>query len=73
MTRLRSVENGDTAKLCHSVLGVDANALYLYCMMQDMPMGDPVITRWVEEGWCEQTGRGIRDEGSACGSMVVHG
>ena len=73
MTRLHSVEHGDTAKLCHSVLGVDANALYLYCMMQDMPVEDPVRTRWVEEGWCEQTGRSIRDEASARGSKVVHG
>ena len=40
LTRVRSVEHGDTAKLCHSVLGEDANALYLYCMMQDMPMGE---------------------------------
>ena len=36
-------------------------------------MGDPVITRWVEEGWCEQIGRGIRNKASARGSKVVHG
>ena len=45
LTRLRSVKHGKTAKLCHSVLGVDANALYLYCMMLDMPMAEPVRTR----------------------------
>ena len=42
-------------------------------MMQNMPMGDPVRTRWIEKGWCEQAGRGIRDEDSARGSKVAHG
>ena len=73
LTRLRSVKHGKTAKLCHSVLGVDANALYLHCMMWDMPMGNPVRTRWIEEGWCKQAGRGVRDEASARGSKVAHG
>ena len=41
LTRLRSAKHGDASKLCHSVLGVGAKALYLYCLMQDMPMGDP--------------------------------
>ena len=45
LTHLRSAEHGNVGKLCYSVLRVDANALYLYCMMQDMPVGDPVRTR----------------------------
>ena len=31
-------------KTCKEILGVDANALYLWCMMQDMPVGGP--KRW---------------------------
>ena len=66
-------EHGEAGKLCHSVLGVDANTLNLYCMMQDMPMRDPVRTRWIEESWCEKAGRGVRDEASAHDSKVAHG
>lgn len=51
LTQICPVKYGFEGKLCHSVLGVDANALYLYCMMQDMPIGEPIKTRWVEEGW----------------------
>ena len=40
-TRIREREYGDKAKLCDNILGVDANALYLWCMMQDMPVGYP--------------------------------
>ena len=40
-TRIRERELGEEAKLCQQVLGVDANALYLWCMMQDMPTGYP--------------------------------
>ena len=54
LTHLRSAEHGNMGKLCHSALGVDANALYLYCMMQHMPMEDPVRTRRIKKGWCEQ-------------------
>ena len=45
LTHLRSAEHGNAGKLCYSVLRVDANVLYLYSMMQDMPVGDPVRTR----------------------------
>ena len=40
-TVLRPAEEG--TKLCQEILGVDANALYLYCLMQDMPVGRPRI------------------------------
>ena len=69
LTRLRYAEHCDIGKLCHSALGVNANALHLYCMMLDMPMGGPVRTRWIEEGWCEQAGSGVR----ADASKVTHG
>ena len=42
-TRLRPSEFKDP-KMCKEVLGVDANALYLWCMMQNMPVGVP--KRW---------------------------
>jgi G:T-mismatch repair DNA endonuclease (very short patch repair protein) len=40
-TRIREKQFGDEAKLCGEVLGVDANALYLYCLQKDMPVGFP--------------------------------
>ena len=42
VTMLRHATLGSKAKVCDRVLGVDANALYLYCMMQDLPTGQPV-------------------------------
>ena len=45
LTCLHSAEHGDAGMLCHSVLGMDANTLYLYCMMRDMSMGNLVRTR----------------------------
>ena len=44
-TRIRPVDYGDAAKPCEVVLGVDANALYLYCLMQEMPVGRPRVRR----------------------------
>ena len=38
-TVLRPAEGG--THTCQQILGVDANALYLYCLMQDMPVGRP--------------------------------
>ena len=40
-TRLRQQSLGDESLPCHQVLGVDANALYLWCLMQKMPTGYP--------------------------------
>lgn len=39
ITRIRELKYGTEAKLCNQVIGYDANALYLYSMMQDMPTG----------------------------------
>ena len=33
---------GSKAKVCDRISGVDANSLYRYCMMQNLPMGYPV-------------------------------
>ena len=44
-TSIRRRQFGDEARPCQSVKGVDANALYLWCMMQDMPTGHPKRTR----------------------------
>ena len=39
ITTLRRNEYGDAARPCRSIVGYDANALYLWSLMQDMPMG----------------------------------
>ena len=44
-TSIRQRLYGEEARPCASILGVDANALYLWCMMQDMPTGRPQRTR----------------------------
>jgi G:T-mismatch repair DNA endonuclease (very short patch repair protein) len=41
-TRIREHEYGQQGKLCKEVLGCDANALYLWSMMQTMPTGSPI-------------------------------
>ena len=50
LTCLWFAEHDVAGKLCHSVRGVDANALYIYCIMQNMLMGEPVKTQWIKEG-----------------------
>ena len=39
VTMLRQNEYGEAARPCRSIVGYDANALYLWSLMQDMPMG----------------------------------
>ena len=39
VTTLRQNEYGEGARPCRSIVGYDANALYLWSLMQDMPMG----------------------------------
>ena len=39
VTTLRQNEYGEAARPCRSIVGYDANALYLWSLMQDMPMG----------------------------------
>ena len=41
---------GAEAKTCQSVIGWDANALYLACLMEDMPTG-PIIRRKAEDNF----------------------
>ena len=41
-TLIRPTEAIDDRKVCRLIQGYDANALYLYCIMQDMPVGRPV-------------------------------
>ena len=38
-TTLRQNEYGEAARPCRSIVGYDAKALYLWSLMQDMPMG----------------------------------
>ena len=42
VTKIRELDFGSEAKFCKQVLGCDANALYLWCMMQEMPTGSPI-------------------------------
>ena len=49
-TKIREIEYGTEARMCSEILGVDANALYLWSMMQDMPTGF-VVRRKAEEGF----------------------
>ena len=39
VTTLRQNEYGEAARPCRSIVGYDANALYLWSLKQDMPMG----------------------------------
>ena len=39
VTTPRQNEYGEAARPCRSIVGYDANALYLWSLMQDMPMG----------------------------------
>ena len=38
-TRIRETERGQAVKLCQKIAGYDANALYLWAVMQNMPTG----------------------------------
>ena len=38
-TKIRETERGQAAKLCQKIVGYDANALYLWAVMQNMPTG----------------------------------
>ena len=38
-TKIRRSDYGDDAKTCESCVGFDANALYLWAIMQPMPTG----------------------------------
>ena len=38
-TEIREAERGQAAKPCEKIVGYDANALYLWALMQDMPTG----------------------------------
>ena len=42
VTKIREMDYKDEAKTCQNVLGCDANALYLWSMMQEMPTGSPI-------------------------------
>ena len=46
-TKLREAEKGQAAKLCQKIVGYDANALYLWAVMQNIPTGS--FTRRVAE------------------------
>ena len=63
-TLIRERKFGKESKLCELILGVDANALYLWSMMQEMPTGNPRIRRF-ENGFAYTHSRK--------NSMAAHG
>ena len=42
VTKIRQRMYGDEANSCGEIVGFDANALYLWSMMQEMPTGSPI-------------------------------
>ena len=50
VTKINEHLYGAAAKLCESVVGYDANSLYLACLMEEMPTGLP-IRRKAEENF----------------------
>jgi len=56
VTRLRHMELGAEAELCDVILGLDANALYLHCIMQEMPVGMPRV-RLAENSFSIESGK----------------
>jgi hypothetical protein len=42
-TKIKEHIYGDSAKMCESVCGLDANGLYLWCFSQEMPTGSFVV------------------------------
>lgn len=44
-TKIRAVEFGNSATPCVQIQGVDANTLYLWCMTQKLPTGNPIIRK----------------------------
>ena len=62
-TKIREKTYGDAAKPCAKIVGVDANALYLWSMSQDMPTGYPSRQRESD---------GFRTRGGRWGSRVAH-
>lgn len=48
-THIRKNDYGEDAKECGIVQGFDANALYVWCLEQDQPVGRPVIGEYVDD------------------------
>ena len=78
-TRLRENVYGEEAKICKAVVGYDANALYLWCLMQDMPTG-PYVRRKAENGfkphqpdvWGKTASEWMEWEASQIGKSIRH-
>ncbi|KAK3736485.1 hypothetical protein QZH41_017404, partial [Actinostola sp. cb2023] len=63
-TKIREVEmsaKGEEAKECKKILGYDANALYLWAIMQEMPTGS-YTRRRVETNFKPESSRRMADE-----------
>ena len=56
ITKIRPAVYGDSGRLCQEVVGVDANALYLYCAQGDMPVGIPRRFN-ADDDFCDRTPR----------------
>ena len=49
----KSFIRGNPEKPCEKILGLDANALYLYCLAQDMPVKN-FVRHKAENGFCPE-------------------
>lgn len=45
-TKLREREMGESAKTCKFIQGFDANALYVWCLGQEQPVGRPFVSHY---------------------------
>jgi G:T-mismatch repair DNA endonuclease (very short patch repair protein) len=59
-TFIRENDSPSEAKPCHSIQGFDANALYVDCINQNIPVGVPVIEDYNEQGVLQSSKRATK-------------
>ena len=79
LTQLRSDIYKKDAKICKAIVGYDANALYLWCLMQQMPIGMYVRRRAEDqfkphqaEVWGKMATEWLEWEASQTGNPIRH-
>ena len=78
-TKLRGHLYGEAARTCQSIVGYDANALYLWCLMQDMPIGVYIRRRAEDQFkphqpdvWGKMASEWLKWESSHIGKLIRH-
>ena len=80
ITKIRPQQFGENAKTCQSVIGTDANALYLWAWSQDFPCGDFEVRmgpdfkreKRSQKGYSNAAIRWLDEEAEARGIRIVH-